>query len=206
MLVVLERGPQALATLPAALLDTLLGAEADEIAAERLVAAASAMIARHCNRTFGRERVREKIWPGRNSGACAVSLTRTPVRAVHGVIVDGIGLAPADFEADEAAGLLYRLDSRGAGRPWHAYKVEVDYTGGYALPGSPDRDLPEDVEQACLTLVSALAAARDRDPLLRSETTAGVGSTSWLEPRAGSEALPPQVAGLLASWRRIALA
>ncbi len=43
--------------------------------------------------------------------------------------------------------------------------------------------------------------ARGRDPRVRSEAAEGVGKISYLDSRAGAEALPLEAMGLLSPWR-----
>jgi hypothetical protein len=190
-----------LTTVPTALAHLGLDGSPDEFYPGDLVDAASAAIASYCNRVFALETVREIF---RNSGDTLV-LTRTPVVGEMTVAIGGAAIAAGDMECDREAGLLYRVSGYDRVR-WPSGAVSVTYQGGYSLPGRSGQTLPRDVEQACLVMVSALHSARGRDPLLRSETTEDVGASSWLDPRAGMEALPPQAAGLLAGYRRWSIA
>ncbi|MDQ1081442.1 hypothetical protein [Pseudoroseomonas cervicalis] len=169
----------------------------DEFYLGELIDAASAIVVGWCCRSFARETVRQTFRG--TLGDCLV-LERLPVATDVTVSVDGRAIEAEAFEIEPGTGLLYALS--GFRRcAWQGSFASVTYTGGYFLPGAQNRNLPRDVEQACLVTIGALHAARGRDPLLRSESTEDVGSASWLDPRAGMEALPPQAAGMLAPYR-----
>ena len=70
---------------------------------------------------------------------------------------------------------------------------------GYLLPGDPQRDLPEDLERACLETVKARWFARLRDPLVKGEQVQGIASADYWVPAtgAGDPGLPLGVIGLL---------
>lgn len=157
---------------------------------------ASAAIVSWCGRVFAREVVSE-VWR-LDADTQPLSLARYPVVTITSVIEDGTTLAGSDYELDADAGMLWRLasDERAA---WRARKITVAYTAGYLLPGQVGRTLPADVERACILMVAAQYNAQGRDPMLRSDGAQGIGQVSYLDPRAGMEAMPPQAAALL--WR-----
>lgn len=190
-----------LTTIPMAADHLQIGYDVDEIFIGDLIDGASASIASYCRREFGLETVAETF---RCPTGEALVLSRLPIASDLSIIQDGVALPPDEFEFDRAAGLVYR---RGGYHQlhWAGFRVVATYTAGWTLPGPPSRNLPFDIEQACLILAAARFAGRGRDPLLRSEMTEGVGSSSWLDPRAGMEALPPQVAGLLEPYRQYAV-
>ncbi len=164
------------------------------------IAQASAAISSWCGRVFAQETVRE-VW--RPEGCVeSLSLSRFPVANIASVTEDGTALASTDYEVDAASGLLYRLSSDER-TTWRARKITVQYTGGYLLPDQANRTLPHDIQRACILMVTAAYLAKGRDPMLRSESTQDVGSASYLDPRTGMEAMPPQAAALLAPYRVI---
>lgn len=172
---------------------------------QRWIDAASAAIARHTGRVFGRETVTETFWL-RGIQHRALRLDRVPVSTLTSVTVDGTALTLAtDVLLDADSGVLHRL-SGDTPCDWYANKVEVAYQGGWVLPGSSGANLPADIERACQITVAAMAAGTGRDPQLRSESADGIGSASWLDPRADDGALPWSAAALLAPWRRFAIA
>lgn len=167
-----------------------------------LLAQASSAIAAHCGRAWGRETVREVFRLDRAINAALV-LARAPLFGEPAVMQDGAALAvDVEWEADGLSGLLWRLaDGRRA--PWRCGTVVVTYTAGWLLPGQQGRDLPDAVERACLLTVAAAWHAAGRDPALRSQSVEGVGSASYLDPRAGAGGLPAEAAELLAPFRLV---
>ena len=164
------------------------------------IAQASAAISSWCGRAFAQETVRE-VW--RPEGTLAsLSLARFPVTTIASVVEDGTTLASADYEVDPESGLIFRL-SADERTTWRARKITVQYTGGYILPDAANRTLPHDVQRACILMVTAGYLAKGRDPMLRSESAQDVGQVSYLDPRAGMEAMPPQAAALLAPYRSL---
>ncbi|MFH5927075.1 hypothetical protein [Roseomonas xinghualingensis] len=165
--------------------------------------AASAAIVGYCGRSFARETVTETV---RSLGSGPIILSRSPIVGNVSVLLDGAAVAPADLECDRSSGLLYHLQ-RSYIVGWRGRGAAVTYTTGWIVPEDPayataapaDR-LPADVEQACLILVGAYIASVGRDPMLRSESTDGVGSASYIAT-ADMGALPPQAAALLAPYR-----
>lgn len=171
---------------------------ADDAYLEALICQASGMLAAYCGRiTFGTERLRqiERLEQPRE----AILLKRNLRPRVLSVTEDGTALPASAYELSGA--LLYRLEAERR-VPWAIdRKIEITYDSGYDLL----TDLPHDLERACLEVIKAQYHARGRDPLLRSDSVEGIGSSAWLDPRAGMEALPPQAAALAAPYRAWAL-
>ena len=187
-----------LTTVPAARDLLGLGDEVDEIYLRDLIAQASAAIVSHCRRPFARETVRETFRP---RASAPLILSRSPVLGAATVTLDGAALDASVLDLDPESGLLHRVDGLGLRTCWSGYGAAVEYTAGWLLPGQDGRDLPPDVEQACLTIVAARHAGRGRDPMQRSRSVEGVGSSSWIAA-ADMGALPPQATDLLAPYRR----
>lgn len=187
-----------LTTVETAVRELALTQEADLGGLDALIRQASAICARYCGRSegFGRATVRQTDRLSR--AADCIILERDLAPSIASITEGGVALAGTDYELDGS--LLYRLagDRR---TTWQPAVVVVTYDAGYSLPAS----VPGDLERACLLLMQGMFSARGRDPLVRSESADGVGSVSYLDPRAGAEALPPQVAGLLSSWLRVAI-
>lgn len=161
-------------------------------------------IATWCQRDFASETLRETLHQTR-AADCLV-LSRWPVAAVSSVSIADDALDPAEREVD-GPGLLYRLDSAGNRRHWPVGRVVVEYTAGYVLPGEEGRTLPHDLERAALSLIKSLWFARDRDPLVRSDSVEGIGTTTYQTGgfRTGA-GLPPDVEGLLARYAPVGVA
>jgi hypothetical protein len=128
--------------------------------------------------------------------------SRSPVASISSVVEDGITLAASDYEADLQAGLIWRLadDYR---VKWSGRKITISYSAGYILPSDAGRNLPQDIQRACVLMVTAQYNARGRDPMIRSESAQDVGQATYLDPREGMESMPPQVAALLYNYRSV---
>jgi hypothetical protein len=189
-----------LTTIAAVRENIQVGSEVDDITLGEWIDQASASIVSHCRRQFARETVMETF---RRPANGPLLLERAPLVAAPTVSADGVDLLDDDLDCDLSAGLLYRLhgDCRGG---WYSRLLTVTYTAGWLLPAQPGRDLPADVEQACLILLAARNAGQGRDPMLRSENVEGVGSSSWIAT-ADMGSLPPQATGLLQTYIRYAM-
>lgn len=189
----------------------------------RAIPQASAAIARYCNRVFGKAtwqdefRLQRGIWgEGVKASNNPLTLARVPLVSVTSVVetvagVDTTLVAGTDFEieqasllpGDEGAARLYRLNQLGNPRTWPSAKVVVVYVAGYALPGDTSPNMPPDLEDACLRLVTARFKARGRDPMLKSEGEPGLGQQQyWVGPTPGQDgALPPEIEALVDPYR-----
>lgn len=183
-----------LSTLSA--LKAMLGitASADDGALTLALGRASAAVETYCDRVFGRGAVMETL--DTRSGRAPL-LRQPPVLSLTSVSLSGAAQLVADYSANRAGVMSL---SGGAPEPLPPGYYVVAYTGGYILPGAAGADLPADVEQAALTTAAAFYTAGARDPMLRSETTEGVGSISWIA-NGDMAAVPPQVAALLDGHR-----
>lgn len=160
-----------------------------------LIAQASDAAGRFCHRVFGQERVVETFRCP--STVDVLIVERTPVVTIHSVAEAGNVLDPALYECDNGAGLLYRLTPSDVRRPWWCTgRITVEYTAGWTLLSGA----PYDLERAVILTVSAWWHGRTRDPLLRSETSEGVGGSSWIAS-ADAGSLPPQAEALLVQFR-----
>ncbi len=190
----------ALAELATVKLELCISGTAEDAYLQAQIATASAAASAWCGRVFAREVVSE-VWRP-TASLESLALSRYPVASIASVVEDGVTLASTDYEMDAEAGMLWRLSSD-ARTAWSARKITVAYTGGYLLPGQTNRTLPADIERAAVLMVAATYNARGRDPMLRSEGAQGIGQVSYLDPRAGMEAMPPQAAALLGPYRSL---
>lgn len=189
-------------------LKTALGisTNGDDARLEALIAQASAVIAQSCNRVFGREQIKQTIRLAASvqiPEPAPLVLSRRPV-VVSGftVSVSGVALDSGDYELDENAGLVWRLDSEGDRIPWPTNKIEVTYSSGYLLPD----DCPASLSRACIVLVNNYRTATARDPMLKSEVVDGVGRFDyWVGSAGGSSqsGLPAEVESLIAPFRKV---
>jgi len=128
-----------------------------------------------------------------------------PVLSVADVFLDGQALpVPAGgWDFDPLCGILYPSH----GPWWWPGRYSVSYRAGWAVPGMVDDGgktlavtMPADIRQAVLTAARSFYSAKDRDPLLKSESEQGVGSTSWATPDTASGGLPADSAALLSRY------
>lgn len=184
-----DRDLTTLAAIKAELGDA--GVSDDQL--ERFITQASDVIAKYCNRVFAIETVRETF--RFNLSAADIMLARYPVTEVVSIIEGETTLTADDYELNPATGIIHRVSSSGAIWRWRQGKTVVTYKAGFALPD----DLPEGIERACITLVKNYAASGDRDPMVRSESSDGVGSTAYFSGE--GTGLPPEVEGLISLHR-----
>lgn len=178
-----------LTTLAAIKRELGLTEEGEDAFLADLVAQASSAIETECRRRLAREGVVETLL-GR--GRTLLMLSLTPVVAVDAVRVDGAEIASSEWKLiSPEAGLLHRRDG------WERVPIEIFYTGGFGLPGDPDRTLPAVLERACIEAVKSWYAGRDRDASLMGESAGGY-SASY----APAKGLPDSARDLLLPWRR----
>lgn len=148
---------------------------------KRYITGASAAASQYCNRKFQLEKIQDEFWPDRDSsqyqlpgGVDVLQLSRWPVVSpIISVVENGVTLAEGtDFRADYAAGLLIRLDLNLYPRRWHAWPIVAQFNGGFA-------EIPDDVEDAVIRMVSRRFASKGRDPNLRQQNVPGVLEQSW---------------------------
>lgn len=177
-----------------------------------LIPAASAAIARWCNREFGTatytETFRIQSCGGYTSpGKSVLMLSRCPVTSVTSV-TEGTdpALTAGYVETDLDNGFVYRLNGSDARQNWTAAKVSVVYQAGWILPGFTFPGyptLPADIERACILLCRDWYLTRARDVTLRSIGLGGV--TTTMGTGNPGVTLPAHVEALLAPWREAVL-
>ena len=178
----------------------------------RAITRCSRAAANFCNRTFAIETVQDLLtmsqdkWPGAViERPDLIQLTRWPIVAVTSVTVDGTTLVEGtDFLTDQTNGQLQRLNAYGSMRAWTGKTITIIYSAGYVLPGQAAvtgaQNLPDDITDAVSRMVYTRIAERQRDPLVKSETIEGVGSTTYIVPNADGN-LSPDVVDILDNYR-----
>lgn len=153
-----------------------------------------------CGRVFGQETVRETFRLHRPLPS--LILSRWPVASIASAVEDGAPLSPDAFEISASDGILYRLNAKGRYLSWPPATVAVEYTAGWLLPGQAGRNMPGDIEQAAIDLVTRAYRARGRDPALRSEDVPDVYAASYFDAaKSFDNGLPPDLASALARYR-----
>ncbi|PSO30212.1 hypothetical protein [Bradyrhizobium sp. MOS002] len=155
----------------------------------KYITQASDVIAQYCNRVFAVETVAEtfRVQPQRSR---ELMLTRYPITEVVSVVEGGTTLTTDQYEINLQTGIADRISSHGCPIYWCAGQTVVTYSAGYEAT-----DIPQAVQHAAILLVKQFVASGDRDPMVRSETSDGVGSTDYFS--GGGAGLPPEVQGLI---------
>jgi hypothetical protein len=183
----------------------MAGEELDRVT--RLVDRASALISGCCRRPFGLATYAETLSPRRRHFGEIVRirpyfLSRYPVIGATSVADGAISIDDTLFQVDGEMGSISFSHS-----VWLRSGV-VQYRAGYVLPEDANvptgaSRLPGDVEAACLETVKSLyfsGGPEARDPRIRSDSTEGVGATSYFDPKDGESLLPTTVAGVLGEY------
>lgn len=187
---------------------------------ERYIQVASDAIVRYCRRKFHREAGIVEKHAG--AGFPRLFLDRIPLVSVTEVQIDESVIDDFDL-VDLVTGLLYR-DAGWTRRALRAAgvvqqpvsgtddeNIQVTYVGGFITPeGDPaqgDRDLPFDLEQACIDTVTSIRANRGQDTNITAEklgdasvTYGGVDSGSG---KGTGGLIPDGVIGTLKPYRRL---
>lgn len=189
----------------------VLGVSASDPKLPRLIGAASGAIRRYLNRPqlhYGASIV-EKL-PG-FEGQVRLYLGVAPLISVASIVLpDGTTLDPADYTIEDLeAAALYRA----AGWPYtglcddggrlygEAKTIVVTYAGGWVTPAqSGTRNLPFEIEEACLLTVKSLY--QYRDPAITSESL-GDYSVTFATATEGDGVIPPAAQALLSTHRRL---
>lgn len=150
---------------------------------------ASAAINTHCGRVFPAEKVEETIRP--NPNTVSLVLARFPITTIHSIVEGTTTLTADEYEADLQSGVIERLWSNRYAC-WSCDPVVVTYTAGFA-------SIPADLQRACLVMLQHIQSNVGRDMTLKSSATTDILSESWFAP--SSDALPPEVASLVAPYR-----
>ncbi|MFC7611684.1 hypothetical protein [Teichococcus aestuarii] len=205
MLIVVTPATSHRLTTPSAVRERLeVGEAISDVQVEEWVDAASLSIADFCERRFGRERLRQIIRaPGYLGGD--PQLARLPATIVS-LTVDGRALPQDQYYLDAESGCITRLRGGLPESWWWGGTVVAEYWAGWVLPEESGRTLPQNVEEACLMLISAQRHAQIRDPQLRSRSTEGVGMESYTDYRSGAGGMPQHIAERLTRYIRYSVA
>ncbi|GBQ93844.1 hypothetical protein [Gluconobacter albidus] len=178
---------------------------------DALISSASAACVSYLQRPLALQEYRERI---RVRGrVTAINLSIGPIAAIRSISVGGRKVVALDELSVD------RMNARiedilpvpaGCGFPHHVWDVEVSYVAGFLLPEMDDPEkndadllpmavtpLPDDIAGGCLGTIQLLRCGQGRDPLLKTESVQGVGSTTWqtMDPSVG--ALSPDAVAAL---------
>jgi hypothetical protein len=203
----------ALTTLQAVKDELGITSNADDSLLERRINAVSALIERLCGRHFETGSVVE-TFPA--EGQVRFALARTPVTSITSVSYDGTVLDAGNYSLEDGeAGLLrmiyaaVRSQLLAAGvamdmLPGTARRLySVTYVGGYVMPAaSSGRNLPEDLEEACIIAVVTSFRKKGRDQSIQQEAL-GDWSATYAGGVSGADPLPPAAMKMIEPYRRI---
>jgi hypothetical protein len=193
------------------------GDESKDGTLNRLIAAASKIITGHCGRRFAIESLVEIFRSGPISNLSPfytrvapygtpldaqrrpLTLTRVPIvkDSVTVTTVDGPLTEGTDYELDYRAGTLDRLFDNTIGA-WAQTPITVAYQAGYDLT----TEIPADLENVCLSLVTAGFFAQGRDTGIASEMVQNVGSTSYWQRTIAAMAIDEGLAAQLVDYKQ----
>lgn len=162
-----------------------------------LITRASKAAVQFCRREFAKEQVKETI---HGTGTARLWLERMPLVSITSVTYEGTAVDADEYAIERhGKGTVLRenkwtLNTYGDDIPKPDW--EITYWAGWALPSQLDRDLPEDIEQACIEMVKTWYYARCRDGSLRTEEVVDV----WQGTYSG-QAIPMAAKQLLNPWR-----
>jgi hypothetical protein len=152
-----------------------------DVSLKRYITSASAAASQYCNRVFQLEGMKDEFWPDREryryqlpGGVDVLQLSRWPVASpITSVVENGVTLVEGtDFRVDYASVTLIRLDRNQYPRKWHAWPTIATYSGGFV-------DIPDDVADAIIRMVTRRFAAKGRDPNLKQQSIPGVIEQQW---------------------------
>lgn len=180
-----------------------------DVTLKRYISSASAAASQYCNRKFQLEQLQDEFWPDREpfqytlpGGADVLQLSRWPVTApIISIIVNGAALVEnADFRVNYDNGTLVRLDWNLYPRKWAALPTVSQFVGGFY-------DIPDDIEDAVIRMVTRRFSAKGRDPNLKQQNIPGVIEQQWWIAT-GTEAgnMDPSITDILDNYRAIMIA
>ena len=173
---------------------------------ERLVGVASNAIEKFCNRKFARQTETNARVAG--YGTPRLTLDRTPIVSITSISLDNETVDPSEYYVEDAdIGWVHRQDSSwewtqpaGGERGYvpEERRYLVTYVGGYYLPWDEahTRDLPYEIEEACLIAVVSRFRASGKHANAQAETQES-GGTPWFDMT-----LPVSARQLLEPYRR----
>jgi Phage gp6-like head-tail connector protein len=161
----------------------------------RYISQASAQIHTYTQRIFPVQTYRNQYLADWHDGsAAALILSAWPVTQLL-TVTEG-GVAVTDYTLNAEAGLVWRQDPGAAfAGAWNAETV-ADFEAGYA-------DIPDDIEAACLRVVTLQNSVHGRDPYLRVREGPTYGREEfWIGNMPMDSGLPADVAQLLKLYMR----
>lgn len=210
----------ALTTLAEAKTEMGVSGVTDDDYISRVINASSDVVRRFCDRVFYFEADIEEYVPG--YGDTNMLLSRTPIDSITSISYEGTALDSDSYSIKSpAGGSVYRQ----CGFVWTAQRTNnilfdslpgtekhsylATYDGGYKTPQQviddgtiSTRDLPYDLEDACLQLVTSRYRAKGRDPRVSAERLMSWQATYGMATTDRSHTIPLAVQEMLAPYKR----
>lgn len=159
----------------------------------------TAQIESYTGRQFGLQTIKETL-PG--NGRANMVLTGYPIRSITHVKYDGSTVDADEYVLQEPdKGFLYCENN------WRytaqKFSYEVQYQFGYVLPGfaTGTRNLPYDLEMACIDLVNDCMDKREVASNIESESVPQVYSVKYKTDANGAMSMPASVKAVLDRYR-----
>ncbi|MFW7267537.1 phage head-tail connector protein [Gluconacetobacter sp. Hr-1-5] len=196
--------PVALALLADLKADLGVTDDAQDSRLTTLLLDASDMVRTYIGRPILSATWRDVIELGPDEKCIGLTLGRCPVTAITAFSARGEAWsadAIGTLGQNSGAGMVFPPD--GGPAMWRAGRYVVTYQAGWVAPSVGDDGkadpgtLPRSIQQATRLTAAALWHASGRDPLLRSESEQGVGSSSWGSSAPGVGGLPQAAADVL---------
>jgi hypothetical protein len=154
--------------------------------------------------TLGRETLVETIDPSPPGRALYPS--RRPIVSVSGITESGTVIDSANYAV--SYNCITRVQNTVVlpywWMSWGCQSVVIEYVAGWLLPNDSGRNLPLEIEAACIGLVKALRFSRVRDPMLRSENfVEGLYSYTLFDPTKITNTIPPDIASTIDQYRNV---
>lgn len=151
--------------------------------------------------TLGRETLLETIDPQPHGRVLYPS--RRPIVSVASITEGATVADPANYKVSAAK--IVRVQNSLAldywWTSWFDQSVVIAYVAGWLLPGDEGRNLPLEIEMACIDMVKEARFNRNRDLSLRSETTEGVDSYTLFDRSKAETVIPQSIAVTIERYR-----
>lgn len=157
---------------------------------ERNINSVSGMVSKHCNRKFIADTYSEFY---KGSGRQKLVLNQYPINYITSVKVDSAALtAGTDYVTSDQTYLDQGIIFKNNGWTWYGYltgivgeptapvdNIEVTYSAGYTLEPETSRDLPWELENACISMVADLYGEQQGGNVGLKRLTQGKLSYTW---------------------------
>lgn len=211
-------GEHALTTLTRVKTELGISGSGEDSYLEGLIDSVSGRIASFCNRTFQYGEDIEETVPG--YAWTALLLSRCPIVEIDSIVLDGSTVSADSYKIKSAnAGIVYNE----TGWAWTALSggsvagdrlagtedplYVITYTGGYVTPQQAaddvtlTRNLPYDLEDACVEWITVRYLRKGADPRLQGERLLSWSAQYSVTAQQSTE-MPESIAAVLRRYKR----